>query len=95
MANSILQAEKVCYITGSINNIHKHHIYFGSANRKISEDNGFWIYLQGCWHNQSEFGVHGKYGHALDIQLKQMCQAEYEKTHSREEFIKLIGRNYL
>jgi hypothetical protein len=27
--------------------------------------------------------------------LKQLYQKEYEKTHSREDFIKLIGRSYL
>ena len=26
---------------------------------------------------------------------KKRCQQEYEKTHTREEFIKLIKRNYL
>ena len=95
---SILQGEdKRCYITGDTNNLHRHHqhIYYGTGNRQISEDNGFWVWLRGDWHNQADYGVHGKNGHALDLQLKQICQAEYEKTHSREEFIKLIGKNYL
>jgi hypothetical protein len=46
-------------------------------------------------HHRGTYGVHGKYGHQLDLQLKQHCQREFEKTHTREEFIKLIGRNYL
>ncbi len=95
MANSILQAEKVCYITGSKINLHKHHIYHGTGNRQVSEDNGFWVWLQGDWHNQADYGVHGKDGHDINFKLKEICQSEYEKTHSREEFIKLIGRNYL
>ena len=93
---SILQGDtKECYITGSTYNLHKHHIYFGNPLRRISEENGFWVYLMGELHNPSNEGVHGKNGHALDLKLKQDCQRKYEETHSREEFIKLIGMNFL
>ena len=91
---SILQTEKECYITGQTMGLHKHHIYAG-GRRQISERNGFWVYLAGWLHNQSDEGVHGKNGHALDLKLKQDCQRKFEKTHSREEFMKLIGKNYL
>ena len=94
MAKSILQSEKQCYITGSTYNLHKHHIYAG-GRRRISEENGFWVYLRGDLHNQSNIGVHGKDGHELDLTLKRVCQRAYEETHSREEFMKLIGKNYL
>lgn len=70
------------------------HIYAGSR-RQISEDNGFWVYLAPWLHNQSNHGVHGKDGHELDLMLKRHCQMAYEKTHSREEFMRLIGKNYL
>ena len=95
MAQSILQTEKECFITGSTYNLHKHHIFYGNPWRRISEENGFWVYLIGRLHNQSDNGVHGKNGHKLDIKLKQICQRKFEETHSREEFMKLIGRNYL
>jgi hypothetical protein len=95
MAKSIMQSEKVCYITGQTNNLHKHHIYYGNPWRKISEDNGFWVYLCGRLHNQSDDGVHCINGHELDLMLKQHCQMKFEETHSREEFMRLIGRNYL
>ena len=94
MSKSILQTEKVCYITGQTNNLHKHHIYAG-GRRKISEREGFWVYLAPWLHNQSDEGVHGKNGHELDLMLKRHCQMAYEKEHSREEFMNLIGRNYL
>ena len=29
------------------------------------------------------------------MQLKQICQRKFEETHSREEFMAIIGRNYL
>lgn len=92
---SILQNKKECFITHSTENLHKHHIFFGNANRKISEQNGFWVYLRYDYHNGSDYGVHGKNGHDLDIALKQKCQGRFEEKHSREDFIKLIGRSYL
>ena len=94
MAKSIMQTEKECFMTGSIANLHKHHIYAG-GRRKISEKNGFWVWLRGDYHNQADYGVHGKNGHDLDVFLKQVCQARYEETHSREEFLALIGKSYL
>jgi hypothetical protein len=91
---SILQREKKCYITGSTYNLHRHHIFAG-GRRQISEREGFWVYLIGHLHNQSNDGVHGKNGHALDLKLKQDCQRKYEEAHSREEWMLLMGKNYL
>lgn len=90
---SILQNERECYLTGSTGALHKHHIYFGNPNRKISEQNGFWVYLKPELHNMSKMGVH--FNHELDMKLKRECQAKFEKTHTRDEFMMLIGRNYL
>ena len=90
---SILQNIKECYITGRTDNLHCHHIYFG-ASRKISDENGFWVWLTGEYHNQnSRIDVH--HNRELDLKLKRECQAKYEETHSREDFMKLIGKNYL
>ena len=76
-----------------MSNLHYHHIYFGTARRKISEKNGFKVWL--CYdHHEGTYGVHGKNGHSLDLFLKVVCQKKYEETHSREEFIKLIGESY-
>lgn len=89
---SILQDGKRCFITGRINGLHKHHIY-GGPNRKISEKNGFYIYLVPEYHNMSNKGIH--FDKEFDLEVKQMCQRKYEETHTREEFMNLIGRNYL
>ena len=89
---SILQDEKKCFVCGN-ENIHEHHIYFGSK-RKTSEKNGFKCFL--CWeHHLGTSGVHGRNGHELDVFLKEECQRTFEKTHTREEFIRLVGCNYL
>ena len=94
MVKSILQNEKVCYITGSRYCLERHHIYFG-PNRKVSEANGFWIWLVRELHTGTNFAVHGKNGYELDMRLKRECQAKFEESHSRDEFMALIGRNYL
>lgn len=92
--NSILQSDKKCYICGLYHPLECHHIFF-SANRKISEQQGFKVWLC-AEHHRGTVGVHGKYGHALDIRLKQECERKYINLgHTKEEFIKLIGKNYL
>ena len=91
---SILQDKKESYISGSIYNLEEHHIFFGTANRKVSEKNGLKVWLTSEEH-RGTYGVHGKFGRDLDIKLKQDAQRKYEETHTREDFIKLIGKNYL
>lgn len=74
--------------------LHDHHIYFGNARRKISEKYGFKVWL--CFkHHEGTFGVHGKNGYELDLYLKKVCQIKFEEHNSRNDFIKIIGRNYL
>lgn len=94
MKYSIMQEDKKCYVCGTINNLDFHHIFFG-ANRKISDDNGFAVWLCAMHHTGSNSGVHCKGGHALNMKLKQECQAKYEETHTRQEFRNLIGKSYL
>lgn len=69
-----------------------HHIY-GGPLRKISERNGFTVPLCHKCHNMSDKAVH--FNKKLDLELKKTCQRIFEETHSRQEFMKLIGRNYL
>lgn len=93
MAKSILQSERYCYVCGALRDLHTHHIFYEARNRQNSEKYGFKVYLCGRHHNLSELGVH--FDRILDKHLKSMCQREYERTHSREEFMKIIGKNYL
>lgn len=92
MAKSILQKNKFCYVCGTIYNLHCHHV-FGGSNRKNSEKLGLKVYLCAKHHNMSNDGVH--FNKNLDIQIKQEAQQRYEKTHTHEEFMQYIGKNYL
>lgn len=88
---SIIQTEKQCYFCHTTKDLHLHHIYIGK-NRKTSDKNGFTVYL--CFnHHTGDEGVHKSEEQLLTF--KRLCQTEYEKTGTREEFLKIIGRSYL
>ena len=87
--------DKRCFVTGRENGLQKHHIFHGSGKREISDRNGFWCYLVPEKHLAGLGGLHANPGNGLDRALKCICQREYEKTHTREEFIDLIGKNYI
>lgn len=79
----------MCHRTGVL---HSHHI-FGGPNRKWSEKYGLKIWLCPEHHNMSDNGVH--FNKALDLQIKQIAQREFEDTYTREEFMRIFGKNYL
>ena len=87
--------DKRCFVTGRENGLQKHHIFHGSGKREVSDKNGFWCYLVPEKHLAGLGGLHANPGNGLDRALKCICQREYEKTHTREEFIRLIGKNYI
>jgi len=95
MAKSILQPNgvKECFFTGRTDNLELHHIFFGTANRKVSDREGFFVFLSNEYHTGSSHSVHQS--RAMDLMLKQDCQMKYEEKNSRESFVRLIGRNYL
>lgn len=94
MSKSIIQNEKVCFVTNDTHNLHKHHIFRGSK-RNAAERYGCWVWLRADWHDMAPYGVHGSQGASLDLCLKQKCQAEFEKIHGHDKFMQVFGRNYL
>lgn len=73
-------------------------VFFGTANRRISEREGCWCYLCARHHNMSNMGVH--FNKILDLKLKQVCQTRWEEIHAPDDtehkkFIEIFGRNYL
>lgn len=91
---SILDTEpNVCYICRRVGYTEYHHILF-SGLRKIADDNGLTCYL--CYEcHRGTKGVHGRDGNALNRYLKAHVQQEYEKLHSHEEWMQLVGRSYI
>ena len=91
--HSKMQEEKQCYITGQENcNLERHHCLNGTHQRKKAEQDGLWVWLT----PQIHFYIHNTIeGHDLLWELKKEAQRVYEKEHTREEFIKRYGKNYL
>lgn len=89
---SIIQNSKKCFICGTTYNLHDHHIFM-AANRKHSEKYGLKVWLCYTHHNGSNYSPH--FNKEVDIELKQIAQRKFEETHSRDEFMAIIGRNYL
>lgn len=65
-----------------------HEIYSGGS-RKASMKNNFCVPLCRFCHQ----AITLNYG--LNLRLKMICQEKFEETGTREEFIKLVGKNYL
>lgn len=65
-------------------------------NRKLADQDGLIVPL--CpEHHRGTFGVHGKYGHDLDIRLKKTAETAWLKETGKttEDWIKRYGRSYL
>lgn len=92
-SKSILSNKKKCFVCGKTGMLDVHHIY-GGRNRSVSDANGFWVYLCRWCHTGGGHSIHNDPEHRLDNELKQACQTVYERTHTREEFMELVGRNY-
>ena len=91
---SLLSNERECFMCKTTEGLHKHHVFFGTGRRKLSEQDGCWCYLCAKHHNASDAGVHFNKG--LDLFLKRICQKKWEAVHgTREDFIRRYGRNYL
>lgn len=63
-------------------NVHRHHIFYGTGRRDISEREGCWAYLCGPHHNLSKHGVH--FDSDYNEWLKADCQRRWEAREMRE-----------
>jgi hypothetical protein len=91
---SILSNRKECYLCHSTLGLEKHHIFPGPL-RKVSEENGFWVYLCLECHTGSK-SVHFTASGVDNLKKMQKdCERKYLETHSLEEWMKLMRRNYL
>ena len=95
MSKSIISNKRACVVCGTIFNLHRHHIFYGTANRSASERFGAWCYLCANHHNLTALSVHNNI--TLDLDLKKHAQEILERDQgwSREDFIAIFGRNYL
>lgn len=72
--------------------IDEHHI-FGGPNRKHSEETGMKVWLCLDHHTMGPLAVHNC-PETMRL-MHRIGQQEYEKTHSRQQFIETFGKSYL
>ena len=90
---SLISNNRECLICGTTFNLHKHHIFYGTGKRGLSEKYGCWCYLCAIHHNLSNAGVH--FNKEFDNELKQMTQKKFQEHFKDLDFLKIFGRNYL
>ena len=93
MVKSILQRNKSCYICGTTNNLHNHHVFFG-RNRKLSDKDGCTVWLC-AEHHTGASGVH--LNRKVDLILKAKCQKVWQEHYNKtkEQFIERYGKSYI
>ena len=88
-----MELKPYCHFCGKTINLEEHHIFFGTSNRKNSEKYGLKVNLCPVCHRDNVVGVHGS--RQRDLILKRQAQEHFEKEYTREEFMRIFGRNYL
>lgn len=68
----------------------------GTANRKIAERDGLWVWVCPDCH-RGTYGVHGKEGRGKDLALKMAAEYAWLKRYGKTEqdWIQRYGKNYL
>ena len=89
---SIIQRERACYLCGRETGLEKHHVFAGTANRRISEQNGLWVWLCHSCHTGTDGA---QYDRDKNLSLKRDAQAAFEETHTHEEWMMLIRKSYI
>lgn len=74
---SIIQKEKECFVCGSPY-VEEHHVFYGSANRKLSERYGLKVYLCAD-HHRGASGVH--FNPRLDDRLKGIAEMRFQEEY--------------
>lgn len=98
---SILQEKDgTCYLCMRLENsyrmhayLEEHHVITGAAGRRISEENGLKVYLCLPHHRGSAAAVHRNHDNMLLIQRD--AQEVFERTRTRGDWMRIVGKNYL
>ena len=86
---SIMQDDRVCFITGCTQDLDRHHVLHG-IRRKSAEKYGCWVWLRHDLHME----LHDR-NKELDRMLERACQERFEEIYSHQEFMDIFGKSYL
>lgn len=99
MKSIIWQQEGTCYLCclqGDYRRhavLHTHHVIPGNPGRRLSDKHGLTVRLCMEHHTEGPQAVHRNHENMRILQ--RAAQEAFEKTHTREEFMKIFGRSYL
>ena len=86
------QGDPRCFFCGRQHGLERHHVMAGTANRKLSEQYGLWVWL--CQEHHT--GTDGaQYDKEKNRSLKRLAQIAFEARHSHEEWMEAFMKNYL
>lgn len=89
---SIMQNDKRCYMCHQTYDLEEHHIFYGFANRKLSEKYGLKVWLCPMHHRGSFNGVH--FNKEWDDFLKREAQERFENNYPKLDFRSIFGKSY-
>lgn len=105
MAKSIIQTERECFLCrreagrqgyyGELphTGLHKHHMLFGSGNRKKAEHYGLWCYLCVKHHEYGPDAVHKNQG--VRVYLSKTAQHAFESRYPNRLFVQEFGKDWI
>lgn len=91
-----IMPNKHFYYTKRLPSLERHEVFFGGRNRNKSIEDGLVVFITLEQH-RGTYGVHGKNGHELDLELKKIAEKRWCEYYGKtiEDFIKRYGKNYL
>ena len=92
----MLNNAKKCYLCGSTDGLHVHHIFFGTSNRKKSEKYKEYCTCYLCYECHDNIHRNPKWKE-FDRLLKGVAQDRWCEGERKgiDEFIKVFGKNYM
>lgn len=84
-----------CAICGRNHALHRHHVFFGTANRKISDEDCMVVYLCPDCHEDGARAVHRN--REMDVAIKQAAERVWMADRDADEdaFRSRYGRSWL
>ena len=93
MAESIIQKERECFFCGRMTDLDEHHVFGGTANRRISERYGLKVFLCSYHHRDPQNGA--QYNKEMNLLLKREAQQAFQNIYGHSLWMMLIKKNYL
>lgn len=94
MTKSIISNVRECLICKTTEGLERHHVFFGTANRAKSEEDGSWVWLCHAHHRTSNMSVH--MNRKTDLKIKKITEQRWiRKNGTEEDFIRRYGKSWL